>query len=125
MSVVIVVDSRDGNGLLEGLEAELTRRGAAVEILAPGKQPGLAADSIPSAAALLARHGVIVLALAPLGACPADVLKVTEAELLSAECRQAFIRRLELSGFLPAGPEDVSDDEEAIIRERLQKLGYL
>jgi hypothetical protein len=37
----------------------------------------------------------------------------------------AFLRRLELSGLIPPESGELSGDEEALIRERLQKLGYL
>jgi hypothetical protein len=125
VSPVIAVTCSDRPGVLEELEAELSARGAAVEVLIPGRQPGLQADSIPAAAAILARHGVVVLVLAPVGGCCEGAIPVSEDELASPESREAFLRRLELSGLIPAGSVKLPGDEEALIRERLQKLGYL
>jgi hypothetical protein len=125
VSLVIAVTCEGNPGAITGLEAELSSRGASVEVLIPERQPDIPPGSIPAAAAMLARHGVVVLTSGPIGACEAHVVQTSEEELLDPVSRSAFLRRLELSGLIPPESGELSGDEEAVIRERLQKLGYL
>jgi hypothetical protein len=122
VSLIIAVTCEGNSGAISGLEAELASRGASVEVLIPERQPDIPPGSIPAAAAMLARHGVVVRTI---GACEAHVVQTSEEELLDPVSRSAFLRRLELSGLIPPESGELSGDEEALIRERLQKLGYL
>jgi len=125
MSLVIAVLPGDESAM-KLLEGAIRARGADVQVLTAGLEPGISPGSIPSAAALLARHGVTVIVDGSSGECTAGAVKADAADLLEPGSLDAFLRRLELAGLVPppAG-EEIACDEENLIRERLQKLGYL
>jgi hypothetical protein len=127
MSVVLFVRNAPGDDQLEPLAAELSARGAKLEVLRQGCL-GLDAGSISSVSAMLARHGVIVVtSCARPDRWPPDVPshQVDAADLSDPGKLEKLLRTLELKGLIPPPEMDVSPEEEALIRERLERLGYL
>jgi len=124
MGFLIVVRG-GGEEAVAAMEGDLLARGAAVEALTPARQPGMPESAIPASAAMLAKHGVIVL-LSSDPSCPGVPVEVIQGEsALDAEARSTFLRRLELAGRIPAASGELEPGEEEMVRERLQKLGYL
>jgi hypothetical protein len=120
--------------ILDEIGAEIRDRGGRVEVFhaeAAGSL-GIESDEKAKAAAcaMLARHGVVVLAGSD-GSCAALggedlVIRETDLEELSGDlARDDFIRRLELAGLVPPPKHDVHPDEEKEILTRLRNLGYL
>jgi hypothetical protein len=120
--------------ILDELGAEIRDRGGRVEVFhaeAAGNL-GIESDERAKAAAcaMLARHGVVVLAGSD-ETCAARggddlVIRETELEELTGDLAQGdFIRRLELAGLVPPPLHDVHPDEEQEILSRLRNLGYL
>lgn len=109
---------------VESVARELAGRGARMEILRSGSQ-GLGGADLPAVAAMLARNGVIALAVCepPVGGIAGppwvEIGGPDGAEPGSA------LRDLELKGLVPPPHSDLSEEEEALIRERLERLGYL
>jgi hypothetical protein len=127
MSIVLFVRNAAGDDQLEPLAAELSARGARLEILRQGCL-GLDAASTASVSAMLARHGVIVVTACALPeGWPDDVpsRQIDAADLADPKKLQKLLRTLELKGLIPPPETDVSPEEEALIRERLERLGYL
>jgi len=120
--------------VLDELGNEIMERGGRVEVFhseAAGSL-GIESDERAKAAAcaMLARHGVVVLAGSdgPCAASGGELIEIRETDLteLSGDLAHgSFIRRLELAGLVPPPRHDVSPDEEKIILERLRDLGYL
>lgn len=109
---------------VDSVVRELAGRGARMEILRPGAQ-GLDGADLPAVAAMLARNGVIALAVcAPPEGWDGGPPWV---EIGGGEGAEAgsVLRDLELRGLVPPPCSDLSEEEETLIRERLERLGYL
>lgn len=108
---------------LDALGAELSSRGAGVEVVHARSSNGLR-DA--SACAALARHGVTVVT--PLAGFDASggyrIVSTDLAEIGDAQRLDSLLRRLELAGIVPP-PADRAGAEEDAVRERLRRLGYL
>lgn len=108
---------------LDALGAELSSRGAGVEVVHPQSGNGLRDASVCAA---LARHGVTVItSLGGFG--PTDDFRVVStdlAEIGDAERLDSLLRKLELAGIVPP-PAGRAGAEEDAVRERLRRLGYL
>ena len=118
--------------ILDAIGKVISERGGRVEVFhteAAGSL-GIEADekSKAAACAMLARHGVVVLAGSdePCGASGGDELEIREIALedLAGDLAHGeFMRKLELAGLVPK--HDVHPDEEKEILQRLRELGYL
>ncbi len=123
MSVVIFM-GRAPSADVEALARELAGRGARMEILRPGSQ-GLVGADLPAVAMMLARNGVIAVAAcaAPEGLTGGPPwIEIGGPDGVDPE---SALRDLELRGLVPPPQSDLSEEEEALIRERLERLGYL
>ncbi|HRY61864.1 MAG TPA: hypothetical protein P5266_06650 [Candidatus Fermentibacter sp.] len=108
---------------LDALGAELSSRGAGVEIVHPQSGNGLRDRSACTA---LARHGVTVVT--SLGGFESAegfrVVSTDLAEIGDAERLDSLLRKLELAGIVPP-PAGRAGAEEDAVRDRLRRLGYL
>lgn len=120
--LVILVSGPGADGVMDRLAGHLGRRGAGVEVISGDSRLGAAAADV---CAMLARHGVTVLTSSDPGPCGARVERAEAAELDCEERMDAFLRRLELSGAVPAPPHELDPQEEESVRRRLEELGYL
>jgi hypothetical protein len=134
--LVIWIRTEEGSdeNILDELGAEIGERGGRVEVFHSQAVESLGMEENHSAkavaCAMLASHGVVVIASGPAGSGIASgdrlvVREVSEAQLMDRTVRMGFMRDLELAGLVPPPKYDVHPDEEKEILKRLQDLGYL
>jgi len=120
--------------VLDRLGEEIGSRGGRVEVFHSQALEKLGISdnhqALSAACAMLASHGVIVIAAGDglSGMDDSDsvaVREISEEELLDGSSHREFMRQLELSGLIPPPKHDVHPDEEKEILERLRKLGYI
>ncbi len=134
--LVIWIRTEEGSEetVLDELGAEIGDRGGRVEVFhseaveSLGMEENYRAKAV--ACAMLASHGVVVIASGPSGSGISSgeklvVREVTEEQLMDRTVRTSFMRDLELAGLVPPPKYDVHPDEEKEILKRLQDLGYL
>jgi hypothetical protein len=134
--LVIWIRTEEGSEetVLDELGAEIGDRGGRVEVFhseaveSLGMEENYGAKAV--ACAMLASHGVVVIASGPSGSGIESgeklvVREVTEEQLMDRTVRTSFMRDLELAGLVPPPKYDVHPDEEKEILKRLQDLGYL
>lgn len=120
--------------VLDELGAEITDRGGRVEVFhsqaveSLGMEENHRAKEV--ACAMLASHGVVVIASGSEtpGITSGEKLEVREVDgvrLQEKEFRISFMRELELAGLVPPPKYDVHPDEEREIIKKLQDMGYL
>lgn len=120
--------------VLDELGAEIMDRGGRVEVFhsqaveSLGMEENHRAKEV--ACAMLASHGVVVIASGSEtpGITSGEKLVVKEVDgvkLQELEFRLAFMRELELAGLVPPPRFDVHPDEEQEILKKLQDMGYL
>ena len=134
----LIIWMKDGVGqdesLLDELGTEIRDRGGRVEVFHSRAAEKLGMEEDPEArseaCAMLARHGVVVIASGngPCGITPDGEIAIREisrAELADHTSHNGFMRDLELAGLVPPPRHDVHPDDEKEILEKLRKLGYL
>lgn len=130
----IRTDADSDEAILDELGVEIGQRGGRVEVFhseaveSLGMEENHQAKAV--ACAMLASHGVVVIASGPSDSGISSgeklaVREVSEAELGDPAVRSDFMRDLELAGLVPPPKFDVHPDEEKEILKRLQDLGYL
>ncbi|GEM_PF-520336 len=134
----LIIWMKDGNGsdesLLDELGTEIRQRGGRVEVFhtKAAEKLGMQEDekARSEACAMLARHGVVVIASGT-GSCTVapdeeiTVREITRIELADHTSHTGFMRDLELAGLVPPPTHDVHPDEEEEILKKLRNLGYL
>lgn len=134
----LIIWMKDGIGqdesLLDELGAEIKDRGGRVEVFhsKAAEKLGMVEDpeARSEACAMLARHGVVVIASGS-GPCGVasngeiTVREITRTELADHASHNGFMRDLELAGLVPPPRHDMHPDEEKEILEKLKNLGYL
>ncbi|MBN2585893.1 MAG: hypothetical protein JXA64_01815 [Candidatus Fermentibacteraceae bacterium] len=130
----ILADEGSDEAVLDELGTEIKDRGGRVEVFhseaveSLGMEENYRAKAV--ACAMLASHGVVVIASGRSGSgiVPGEKLavrEVSEEQLRDGRVRTGFMRDLELAGLVPPPKYDVHPDEEKEILKRLQDLGYL
>jgi hypothetical protein len=134
----LVIWIRTGEGsdesLLDELGSEISERGGRVEVFhseaveSLGMEENLQAKAV--ACAMLASHGVVVIASGSetpdiVSSDKLEMREVEESRLMDGKFRHSFMRDLELAGLVPPPKYDVHPDEEKEILKKLQDLGYL
>jgi len=134
--LVIWIRTEEGSDetILDRLGNEIEERGGRVEVFHSeavenlGMEKNDAAKAV--ACAMLASHGVIVIASgreepAISNGDKLEIRVVPESELSQSDVHDSFMRDLELAGLVPPPKYDVHPDEEKKILKKLQDLGYL
>lgn len=134
--LVIWIRIREGSDerILDSLGEEIKGRGGRVEVFHSQAVENLGMEDNHGAkayaCAMLASHGVVVIASGTEESGIGNtgnitVREVTEAELKDSKTQARFIRDLELAGLVPPPRYDVHPDEEKEILKKLQDMGYL
>jgi len=134
--LVIWIRTEEGSNesILDELGSEIGDRGGKVEVFHSEAVESLGMEKNDRAkavaCAMLASHGVVVIASGTeeSGINAGEKLAVREIEesdLRQAETHDSFIRDLELAGLVPPPKYDLHPDEEEKILKKLQDLGYL
>lgn len=130
----IMTEEGSDESVLDRLGTEIGDRGGRVEVFhsqaveSLGMEENHGAKAV--ACAMLASHGVVVIASGSGNSGIAaseklEIREVTEKDMRDAEYRKTFMRDLELAGLVPPPRYDVHPDEEKEILKKLQDLGYL
>ncbi len=120
--------------ILDELGREIKDRGGKVEVFHSEAIESLGMEenerAKAAACAMLANHGVIVIASG--SESPGitagknfEIREIEKSELSRNTAHDKFIRDLELAGLVPPPKYDVHPDEEEDILKRLKDLGYL
>jgi hypothetical protein len=134
--LVIWIRTEEGSdeAILDELGKVIEDRGGKVEVFhseaveSLGMEKNDAAKAV--ACAMLASHGVIVIASGQenpdINTCKKlEIRIIPESDLHKSDVRDSFMRDLELAGLVPPPKYDVHPDEEEKILKKLQDLGYL
>ncbi|MCK4504124.1 MAG: hypothetical protein KAW14_00790 [Candidatus Aegiribacteria sp.] len=120
--------------ILDELGSEIEDRGGKVEVFHSETIANLGMEenerAKAAACAMLANHGVIVIASG--SESPGitagknfEIREIDESELCRTDAHDTFMRELELAGLVPPPKYDVHPDEEEEILKKLKDLGYL
>ncbi len=134
--LVIWIKTEEGadESILDKLGREIEVRGGRVEVFHSEAIENLGMENNDRAkavaCAMLASHGVVVIASGPEHPSinPGEKLEVRiieESDLHRTDTKDIFMRDLELAGLVPPPKYDVHPDEEKEILKKLQDLGYL
>lgn len=130
----IRTEAGSDESILDEIGSEIEDRGGKVEVFHSETLENLGMQENESAkaaaCAMLANHGVIVIASGsgPPGVNPGknfEIREIGESELRGDNAQDTFMRHLELAGLVPAPKYDVHPDEEEEILKKLKDLGYL
>lgn len=120
--------------ILDELGREIEDRGGKVEVFHSEAIESLGMEenerAKAAACAMLANHGVIVIASG--NESPGmnagknfEIREIDESDICLSDTYDTFMRNLELAGLVPPPKYDVHPDEEEDILKRLKDLGYL
>lgn len=130
----IRIEPDSDESVLDELGSEILDRGGKVEVFHSETIESLGMEenerAKAAACAMLANHGVIVIASG--SESPGvtagenfEIREIDESELHSNNSHDIFMRDLELAGLVPPPEYDVHPDEEEEILKKLKDLGYL
>ncbi|MCD4848495.1 MAG: hypothetical protein K8R76_09900 [Candidatus Aegiribacteria sp.] len=130
----IRTEAGSDESILDELGSEIEDRGGKVEVFHSEaiEKLGMKENERAKAAAcaMLANHGVIVIASG--NESPGinsgvnfEIREIDESELCLKNAHYTFMRDLELAGLVPPPKYDVHPDEEEEILRKLKDLGYL
>ncbi len=130
----IRIEADSDEFILDELGCEIEDRGGKVEVFHSEAIESLGMKenerAKAAACAMLASHGVIVIASG--SESPGitagekfEIREINESELNRNKTHDTFMRNLELAGLVPPPKYDVHPDEEEEILKKLKDLGYL
>lgn len=130
----IRTEADSNESILDELGSEIKDRGGKVEVFHSETIGNLGMEenerAKAAACAMLANHGVIVIASGTetpeiASGKNFEIREINESELHSSNSHDTFMRELELAGLVPPPKHDVHPDEEEEILKKLKDLGYL
>ncbi len=130
----IKTEAGSDEAILDELGREIADRGGKVEVFHSKAVENLGMEKNDKAkavaCAMLASHGVIVIASgseepAISSSDKLEIRVIDESGLDQGDIHDGFMRDLELAGLVPPPKYDVHPDEEKEILKKLQDLGYL
>ena len=130
----IRTEAGSNESILDELGSEIEGRGGKVEVFHSETIESLGMEenerAKAAACAMLANHGVIVIASGSdspgiTAGEKFEIREIEESELHLTNANDTFMRNLELAGLIPPPKYDVHPDEEEEILKKLKDLGYL
>ncbi len=130
----IRTEADSNESILDELGGEIADRGGKVEVFHSEAIESLGMEenerAKAAACAMLANHGVIVIASG--NESPGitagknfEIREIDESSIYLKDAHDKFMRNLELAGLVPPPKYDVHPDEEKDILKKLKDLGYL